>query len=303
MEEYSSYSLKRSIREYRASGRNEKYFGAHWYFRYTLRFIYILRLYEYLEIDHNRLNKSDFKRINKYLHKDVLTIKSSKYNIKKEYEWHESFGRKYVIYSVRIEIKDHVFYLFHKQYLLDSSCYISPYELSSIDYVKDHNLFNYCRNKTNHYAYVYDNLIKFKGFYADGYDFFVKRFLVNIRRLYNIIYLKRQNKIQQLRRIEERIKNKITEHVRETKNQKTYIMLDSHTGYYKIGYSSNPGVRESTLLSQKPTISLLYIHPKNIEKKLHKNYSDFRVRGEWFNLNQDQLNEIITTNSFKRHSI
>lgn len=38
--------------------------------------------------------------------------------------------------------------------------------------------------------------------------------------------------------------------------QQTYLMKDENTGYVKIGVSINPQLRERTLQSQKPTISL-----------------------------------------------
>lgn len=65
---------------------------------------------------------------------------------------------------------------------------------------------------------------------------------------------------------------------------KTYIMIDHNTGYYKIGKSKKPRFREKTLQSEKPTIEMLFVINKNIEKELHRRYSDKRVRGEWFRL-------------------
>lgn len=61
-------------------------------------------------------------------------------------------------------------------------------------------------------------------------------------------------------------------------------MIDHNTGYYKIGKSKKPRFREKTLQSEKPTIEMLFVINKNIEKELHRRYSDKRVRGEWFRL-------------------
>ena len=77
-------------------------------------------------------------------------------------------------------------------------------------------------------------------------------------------------------------------------DRKTYLMKDNHTKLYKIGFSNNPKHRETTLQSEKPSIKMVKIWNKNIEKKLHKLYSEYRVRGEWFNLTPIQVQYICT---------
>ena len=78
-----------------------------------------------------------------------------------------------------------------------------------------------------------------------------------------------------------------------------YLMIDYTNNFHKIGISNNPEYREQTLLGQKPTIELIaskkYISTKiaaTIEKALHTAYADKRVRGEWFQLNAEELFEI-----------
>jgi hypothetical protein len=75
---------------------------------------------------------------------------------------------------------------------------------------------------------------------------------------------------------------------------KTYIMKDNNTGFYKIGKSVNPRLRERTLQSEKPSIKMIKVFDKDIEKELHNKYKEFRVRGEWFDLNKIQINYICT---------
>ena len=77
-------------------------------------------------------------------------------------------------------------------------------------------------------------------------------------------------------------------------DRKTYLMKDNHTKLYKIGFSNNPKHRETTLQSEKPSIKMVKIWNKNIERKLHKLYSEYRVRGEWFNLTPVQVKYICT---------
>ncbi len=76
--------------------------------------------------------------------------------------------------------------------------------------------------------------------------------------------------------------------------QKTYILKDKNTGYYKIGKSSNPLDREKTLQSEKPTYELIKIFNNDIETILHKKYKKQNIRGEWFDLSKIQLKYICT---------
>lgn len=73
-------------------------------------------------------------------------------------------------------------------------------------------------------------------------------------------------------------------------------------GHYKIGISIDPINRERTLMAQDPQIKTIakkkYINKKiagAIEKAFHQLYSHKRVRGEWFLLDEEDLNELITT--------
>ncbi len=81
-----------------------------------------------------------------------------------------------------------------------------------------------------------------------------------------------------------------------------YLMKDISNGYYKIGISNTPEYREKTLQSEKPTIELLASkkYPTRkiaeaIESALHTAYSQQRLRGEWFNLNDTDVAAIIET--------
>ncbi|WP_291138615.1 GIY-YIG nuclease family protein [Flavobacterium sp. UBA7663] len=75
-----------------------------------------------------------------------------------------------------------------------------------------------------------------------------------------------------------------------------YLMVNSYSGYIKIGRSKNPRYREKTLHSQEPTISLIaqWQCSKHIEKELHEKFKSKRVRGEWFRLQLNDLKEIET---------
>lgn len=80
--------------------------------------------------------------------------------------------------------------------------------------------------------------------------------------------------------------------------QMTYLMTDSNTGYTKIGRSINPKFRESTLQSEKPTISLIATCFKDYEDALHKKYEHKRGRGEWFKLSDKDISDIVNDYNF-----
>ncbi len=76
---------------------------------------------------------------------------------------------------------------------------------------------------------------------------------------------------------------------------KIYLMSDTHTGYTKIGRSIDPEKRERTLLGDKSTIKLIFMSgecDRSIEKELHHRFKEKRIRGEWFNLSLDEIEEI-----------
>lgn len=75
-----------------------------------------------------------------------------------------------------------------------------------------------------------------------------------------------------------------------------YLMKNNRNGYIKIGYTNRePKYRERTLQSEDPDITLIH-HQKGCnladEKTLHKKYKDKRLRGEWFNLNDSDVEDI-----------
>lgn len=75
-----------------------------------------------------------------------------------------------------------------------------------------------------------------------------------------------------------------------------YLMIDTTNNFHKIGISNNPRYREHTLQSDKPTIELVaareyptQLIAEAIEGALHKAYANKRIRGEWFNLDDEDV--------------
>jgi predicted GIY-YIG superfamily endonuclease len=78
-----------------------------------------------------------------------------------------------------------------------------------------------------------------------------------------------------------------------------YLMKDTSNGYYKIGISSKPEYREKTLQSEKPTIDLIETksYPSRemaraIELALHNLFKEKRLRGEWFSLDDTDVQHV-----------
>lgn len=78
-----------------------------------------------------------------------------------------------------------------------------------------------------------------------------------------------------------------------------YFMLDTKNLLYKIGISNLPEWREKTLQSERPSVKLIAAKrvvnrriAANLEKALHDSYSHKRKRGEWFQFDQEDVDEI-----------
>lgn len=73
-----------------------------------------------------------------------------------------------------------------------------------------------------------------------------------------------------------------------------YLVLDEKTGCIKIGRAKSPSARERTLQSENPRTRMLFYGPADtrLERDLHREYTRYRVRGEWFSLSKDQVENI-----------
>lgn len=74
-----------------------------------------------------------------------------------------------------------------------------------------------------------------------------------------------------------------------------YIMEDRRKNLFKIGRSKTPGKRERTLQSEVPETMLRFSIPaeETHEKELHARFAHRRIRGEWFELSEDDLVEVV----------
>lgn len=80
----------------------------------------------------------------------------------------------------------------------------------------------------------------------------------------------------------------------------TYIIKSLNTGLTKIGRSTDPNKRFEDLKRNRfddTLIFLAYIN-KDLENILHSEFSEFRVKYEWFNLDSETINNILSKYNF-----
>lgn len=79
-------------------------------------------------------------------------------------------------------------------------------------------------------------------------------------------------------------------------NRKTnlYLMKDEANGFIKVGISNTPEYRERTLQSEKPTIVMIWATEASYQDEtfLHRKFSEKRLRGEWFELSDEDIKYI-----------
>ncbi|MCL3782712.1 hypothetical protein EMN47_20185 [Prolixibacteraceae bacterium JC049] len=82
--------------------------------------------------------------------------------------------------------------------------------------------------------------------------------------------------------------------VDSNKVKKIYLLFDPNTNLIKIGQSYFPSLREKTLQGISPDWELIttWIAPIIEERKLHNMFKSKRKRGEWFDLNFNDLKKI-----------
>lgn len=73
-----------------------------------------------------------------------------------------------------------------------------------------------------------------------------------------------------------------------------YLLFNRRNGYYKIGRAKVVEFREKTLQAEEPDIELICSFPgtSTVEKNLHQLYHEKRIRGEWFQLSEDDVSHI-----------
>ena len=81
----------------------------------------------------------------------------------------------------------------------------------------------------------------------------------------------------------------------------TYLVKDYNNGLVKIGKSKDIHTR-LRVLGNKDKQLIAYVR-KDLETVLHREYKGKRIKGEWFNLTDTEINKIISTYSFVRPGV
>lgn len=76
-----------------------------------------------------------------------------------------------------------------------------------------------------------------------------------------------------------------------------YLMMDMRSRHIKIGRSNKPEYRESTLQAEQPLIETIFVWKgnKSDETFWHNHFASKRTRGEWFNLNDNDVAFLIAS--------
>ena len=79
----------------------------------------------------------------------------------------------------------------------------------------------------------------------------------------------------------------------------TYIIYDKTSGLSKIGISADPLRRQRECRTFRPNSFLFLLHTSNLEHELHRRFKDRQVEGEWFELKEDDFNDLICNDGFR----
>lgn len=79
--------------------------------------------------------------------------------------------------------------------------------------------------------------------------------------------------------------------IKSTEIQHTYLMKSNE--FYKIGFSTNVSQRLQTIEAVNPHIKLIGSCKFNCENFLHKKYSNKKHKYEWFNLSNNDVEDIL----------
>ena len=198
--------------------------------------------------------------------KNIISGKSKRtYKINLDYLGYE--------YEKSGDLNDIPIYILYSRYGWGNECH---YVLGLLDFLK----------------IDYDKILKYARWYVNVF----RNLGINLE---NTTPEQRISKFKKLLERQTRYNTLVSKQIKcniknDIKKPVCYIIKNKRNGLYKIGYSSNPLLREYTLQSQEPELESIKIFKNNHENLLHEKYKKQRVRGEWFDLTNLQVKYICT---------
>jgi len=85
-----------------------------------------------------------------------------------------------------------------------------------------------------------------------------------------------------------------------------YILMDPMSGYFKIGSSKYPGLRLTEMQKKNPAVEMIWkseeLVVRSIEKSLHDEFKEKRIKNDWFSLTEQDLNSIASREIFRTNT-
>lgn len=101
------------------------------------------------------------------------------------------------------------------------------------------------------------------------------------------------------RLLDERRWRDIQQHTPIPGEKCTYVMYDG-SALYKIGRSVNPNERLRSLCTANPSLQLIMVCNADIECTIHKLFTSKRVKREWFKLDQNDMDLLLSKYGFQK---
>lgn len=79
-----------------------------------------------------------------------------------------------------------------------------------------------------------------------------------------------------------------------------YLGSGNSNGYIKIGKSRDVSKREDSIRIGNADFKIIAFIDRDIENELHKKFSSKRVNGEWFDLSEKDIENIVNEHGFTR---
>ena len=81
-----------------------------------------------------------------------------------------------------------------------------------------------------------------------------------------------------------------------------YVALCTHCNLFKIGTTNNLRSRTKTLRTANPYLEMLYVGCGSylMEAHFHRLFEDKKVRGEWFNLDSEDIRLLLEGFEFQK---